>query len=400
MRVRLIAGPRGAGRNERGAVALIVGSLALALLVITAMVTDFGIAYVNKRHLQNGVDAVVLAVGQEVAEEAPLGSDCDELADRANTKLALADSVFRSNMPDSTARLKTDGTGLYAACNADNSMVLIGSASEQKSPTIFGGVIGQSGIDIEQRARAVLATAEPLLLRPFAVCKTDVDALMANPVGHRNLIFNDQNSLGSFGCGTGPGNWGFIDLDNDQSGGTNDVSDWIQYGYNGVLSSDWLIPQTGSFGGSYATEMAAILGKEIPLPVFDEFEGQGSSSGFHIVGYVNVTICAYDLGGGTEATDPCHQPTLWAQRTDLVVSSEEPSDSAATESTSPAPSPSGPGNSGDNGQGGDNSEDPNGNTSYIQVTYGEYVEIGDPNEDCAFGDTSCDFGSRVVLLDN
>ncbi len=48
-------------RDERGAIAVLVGVLVFVLVGILAFVADFGYAYANQRKLQNAVDAAVLA---------------------------------------------------------------------------------------------------------------------------------------------------------------------------------------------------------------------------------------------------------------------------------------------------------------------------------------------------
>ena len=66
MRVLLIRTllARAGRRSDRGAVAVMVALLALALVGLLAFTTDFGIAYAEKQALRTGADSAALAVAR------------------------------------------------------------------------------------------------------------------------------------------------------------------------------------------------------------------------------------------------------------------------------------------------------------------------------------------------
>ncbi|HZH22658.1 MAG TPA: hypothetical protein VEZ18_20940, partial [Geodermatophilus sp.] len=52
-------------------------------------------------------------------------------------------------------------------------------------------------------------------------------------------------------------------------------------------------------------DVAALLGRTVLLPIFDEYGGTGSSAWYHVYGYAAFTITAYHFGGQYDAGEPC-----------------------------------------------------------------------------------------------
>ncbi|GAA2747921.1 hypothetical protein GCM10009868_39320 [Terrabacter aerolatus] len=88
-------------RDERGAVTLIVTFFIVAMCICAAMVTDFGMAYLNKQQAQGAADAAVMAAGKVFVGQsgtcASLMSDAG-LMDSANS---AADQLRLANLPGS-----------------------------------------------------------------------------------------------------------------------------------------------------------------------------------------------------------------------------------------------------------------------------------------------------------
>jgi hypothetical protein len=51
--------------------------------------------------------------------------------------------------------------------------------------------------------------------------------------------------------------------------------------------------------------VAALLGRTVLLPIFDEAGGTGSSAWYHVYGYAAFRITAYHFGGQYDAGRPC-----------------------------------------------------------------------------------------------
>jgi Flp pilus assembly protein TadG len=62
--VRLRRPSRAGRRSDRGAIAVLVATLALALVALLAFTTDFGVAYAQKQALRTGTDSAALAVAR------------------------------------------------------------------------------------------------------------------------------------------------------------------------------------------------------------------------------------------------------------------------------------------------------------------------------------------------
>src|SRR3712207_9521092 len=51
--------------------------------------------------------------------------------------------------------------------------------------------------------------------------------------------------------------------------------------------------------------VAALVGRTVLLPIFDEAGGTGSSAWYHVYGYAAFTITAYHFRGPDAAGQPC-----------------------------------------------------------------------------------------------
>lgn len=306
---RLLHRPAG----EHGAAALLVAALTIVLIGVLAFVTDFGMAYANQRRLQNGVDAAVLAVGQKVATTTGSRQSCEQLLaslDQAELR-EFALEFLEQNAPGDGVALQDGAAGFRVECTAlgdtGAEQLVVSATAAQPSPTFFGGVLGADGIALREDARAVVGVGLPRGLRPFAICGQDAQDLASADSQAQTLVF----VKGDEACGGGgaAGNWGLLDFDGTGGGrGSGKDCDsasamlncWIKEGYAGTLPNPAIVgAQTGAFGG-LGDEMSAILGKEIPLPVYSSVSGNGDNAKYVVTGYIFVEICAYDFQSSTE----------------------------------------------------------------------------------------------------
>ena len=136
-------------RDERGAVALLVGVLSVALLGIGAFSVDFGLAYATKRQLSIAADAASLAAGAvyktqykglcTVPGNDPNSPIAANAAVRANAE-AAADALFTQNFPQGTA---TSGTITNLSCNGTGVQVTYSASGTSNAP--LGRLLGGSG---------------------------------------------------------------------------------------------------------------------------------------------------------------------------------------------------------------------------------------------------------------
>jgi Flp pilus assembly protein TadG len=156
-------------RSERGAVAVIVALLAVALLVMGALVVDFGMAYVNKNRAQEAADAGALAAGKVYADaKAYCSGTTVQTADPlpANA-LAAAEEMRAANMPD------TPPGALSVTCPDADGAVTITYSVAAKSPVGLGALVsGEDHIDLERHATVKWGTSQKTVgsLRPWMIC--------------------------------------------------------------------------------------------------------------------------------------------------------------------------------------------------------------------------------------
>lgn len=136
-------------RDERGAVALLAGLLAVVLLGICAFTVDFGMAYATKRQLSSASDAAALAADAIYKSDykglctVPGNDPNSPVAANASVRAAAesaADSLFTQNYSRGTA---ADGTITDLSCMGTGVQVTYQASGTSGSP--FGRLLGGSG---------------------------------------------------------------------------------------------------------------------------------------------------------------------------------------------------------------------------------------------------------------
>ena len=136
-------------RDERGAVALVVTFMMIVLCICAAMVTDLGMAYVNKRQAQTAADAAVLAAGRVIAGQP---GSCTDIA--ANTLLMqtaneAADDLRQENLPGSP------DADLVASCST-GSLTLDYHVNVDSPLSDRSIVMGTDQINVDREAQVTL----------------------------------------------------------------------------------------------------------------------------------------------------------------------------------------------------------------------------------------------------
>jgi hypothetical protein len=336
--------------EERGVAAILTAIIVTVLIGFLAFVTDFGMAYANKRGLQNGADSAALAVAQKIALEGSPTASCTQLAtlwDNASTR-AVAEDYFDKNSPGGDAAINH----FDLVCTAGGKQLVVEVGSAQNSPSFFGTLFGQDDVDIEQEAKALVAPAKSVIgLRPFGVCKGVAETIIAAPLINHTIGLNNVD----FGCGGASGNWGVIDF-NGESNPTGEIIEWILNGYNGPVP---ISPPVTFFGqpgapspGALEAAMNSLLDDEIAIPVYDLLSGSGSNAQFRVMGFLSTKVCAWKFNN-KNGQGSCYDP--------LVV---------------PVPVPQ----------------------FYLQVRYNAFIPLADIATNCTIGNFACDLGTRSFQL--
>ena len=161
-------------RDERGAIAVVVAVSSVFVLVLAAMVVDFGQAYTIKRQAQTAADAGSLAAAKVFKDE---GGLCSTLVG-SSTLQAKAEKAARdvaaANLGVLAADLKyTGGRGV-----CDGSVLKVPMTVKSDSPVGLGRIVpGQGGtITVDRSATAALGKSQLSVgnLRPWGLCSTQI----------------------------------------------------------------------------------------------------------------------------------------------------------------------------------------------------------------------------------
>jgi hypothetical protein len=294
--------------GERGAVAIIVAVLLVALVGSAALVVDVGALYQEKRELQNGADAGALAVARDCA----LG-DCGD----ANT---TADIYADDNAADDASNLEDlcgDGPGL-AAC-ADPPTVPEGAHYVQVRTQTedsnggdevkfnFAPVLG-SWVGGTVHAKAVAGWGAPSGLTgalpiTFSLCEwqayTDLHGFADAPPydgGYPDASYEAtiyfHDTTGANPCPAGPagqdlaGGFGWLDVD-EECRATTSIENWFD--------DKTGRPPPNECEVEY---LASLVGTVVFIPIFDETNGlTGTNGEYHITGYAAFYLTGYSILG-------------------------------------------------------------------------------------------------------
>lgn len=342
--------------NERGQVLVIVALAFVVLLLFAGLAIDGGVLHFNRRRMQNAADAAVLAGTRVLAE-----SICDDQS-ASETDAAIYDAAWNYAHRNGVVN-EGDFEAVYVRFTPDNTVVPFdppvlvgggaapdGAAGIAVTATLtqsmyFMGIIGRSEEDAGATATAV--TGPPLLmggLRPFGVPENVISSLSVGDCfttdfkhcdtqeGPCHILSDDGDMMSQH-----RGWFNFNHIWNQGEapefpratggGGTaNDLMEWMENGFDGVLYADcfW---NDGCGWGDYihakpGTNSSAIgatpIGESFYIPIFDhtpryyDIPGvkpppvpQGSNYYYHIVGFAGVIVPSQSdvsQGGGTVRT--------------------------------------------------------------------------------------------------
>ena len=322
-------------QNDEGVVAILVAVLIVLLAGMAAFVTDQGLAYSRKRQLQTAADGAVLAAAKQLQDNAAPGRTCASVLTAGQVGARASAVTYQALNGPSGSKLVTGpapagwsgDAGVAFRCNAvGNAEVTV--ANTGTSPAIFGGLFGAGDYVLSRTATAAMGPPGAIVgLRPFAVCQTAVDALLAADAAHPgsaqlitlDKVFNASSSGGTATpCGSAPGNWGTLDF----NGGSNPVTDtslWTDIGYNAVidLGSGLSISFPGDPGFPSANAgncspadgcqhtvkldgaLNDIIGRQSVLPVFDVVTASGANTTYRVKGFLGITLCGWKIGNNS-----------------------------------------------------------------------------------------------------
>jgi Flp pilus assembly protein TadG len=268
-------------RDDRGAVGVVVAMLMVAVMGFAAVSIDAAALWTQRLQLQTGADAAALAIAHDCA----IGA-CGTPSQTAQT---MATSNMNSDPANATVvtltssqvTVRNSGIRNYwfaPALGFDSTTITTEATAKWGGPT--GGT-------------AVLPLA-------FSYCEflAQTGGLVPSTTTERIVLFT--KSSGVPGC-TGPSNnlvpggFGWLTVNSGSCHTTSAIS--------GLLASDPgnSVPSTCS-----TSDLTAVQGTTVLLPIFDQVNASGSSATYRVYGYAAFKITGYFFGGQYAWNKPCN----------------------------------------------------------------------------------------------
>jgi hypothetical protein len=323
--------------KERGQALVIMVFAILALLTVAGLAIDGGMAFLDRRRMQNAADAAALAGTRKLAEAVCGEAGADDAAIHAEVlNYAQLNGVTDTNLVSAWYVDKDiNDIGVVGAGSIPNGALGVRALVGISHQTYFIRLLGMDEAGADAEATAV--TGPPLLaggLRPFGV---PVE-LVADLGGGDPFDVTFKNDGGeicwSGNCVEHRGwmNMGYLwnqtedptfDRAVDQGADANVLKEWMEQGWRGNVFADCRGWDTGCRTGDYihakpGTNSSAICKAPqdptiIQIPVYDAIldcpaepipdpkpacPTQGGGWCYHIVSIANVKITDCNQGGG------------------------------------------------------------------------------------------------------
>ena len=295
--------------DERGVAAVIVMLTAIVVFGIGAVVVDAAALFQERRVLQNGADAAVLAIAQQCG------------AGACGDPPATAGEYADANADDGAARVEEIcGTGVTGESDCADPPALPAGAQYVRVTTItsdgaggdevpyhFARMLGVDGGTV--RAQAVAAWGGPGALTselPMTMSECEFNAYTNDgadldppppydtsgyPTPEAVIYLHD--TTGANPCPAGPsgadlpGGFGWLDTADVDCHATSDTDGWFD-------------DKTGRPPPNSCTPtlMAALVGTIVHIPIFDQTNGlTGTNGEYHMIGFGAFYVTGYSIEG-------------------------------------------------------------------------------------------------------
>lgn len=262
-------------KDERGAVAVVVALVMVPLLGFAAISLDIAGLWWEKQQLQTGADAGALAIAQ----------DCGRGA--CGTPSQTAQTLAAAN----TRSAGVTATVLTPSLTPSSGRVSVRTTSVRRH--VFAPVLGiESGA---ARAEATVAWGAPsggtaVLPLAFSLCefRAQTGGALPTTTTERTIYFTKTSDTGCTGPSGNvvPGGFGWLA---PNAGGCRTTSALGQTLYSSTGNS---VPN-----GCTTAHFAAMQGKTVLLPIFDQAGDTGSNAWYHLQGYAAFHLTGYDFVG-------------------------------------------------------------------------------------------------------
>lgn len=273
--------------DERGAIAVIVAILMVALLGFAALAVDVGTLYAERTQLRNGADAGAFAIAQKCAKNLA-DPDCSATS-------SLPGRLANGNAGDGLTNIQS------VALNKDNRTVTVTTGAQEagKAPNkvslFFARVLGFN--DATVAAAATVQWGRPLagptaFPVTFSVCQVN-DHIGAGPqllVSHGSKAEPSCNYVPS--GQVVPGGFGWLKRPDGGCAGNVSASGWADgdpgNSYPNVCDSQLI---------SWASDISSGKDVTVLLPIFDQVTGTGSNVSYHLMSFAAFKVQGWSFNG-------------------------------------------------------------------------------------------------------
>lgn len=285
---------------ERGAAAVLVAFMMVALLGFAALAVDVGAMYAEKAQLQNGADATALAIAGDCAQ----GVSCaTAMSNNANI---LADE----NANDAS-------TGIFSVTQPRAGSVRVETYAQEPGSTadrfglFFARMLGEESTLIHAVSVASWGAPTAATTLPWTINKcvferhlspsqlaelNSTGSFTGDPAPARILLRYDQNAPDYPGCppqnGYAKGGFGWLDRD---TGCSSDID---------IAESEVGNDPGNDFPNECMGILTSLMNEPILVPIFSTASGaNGQPATYGLAGFVAFQITGYKFGGSPSLTN-------------------------------------------------------------------------------------------------
>lgn len=289
--------------DQRGAVAVMVAILMVALIGFAAIGVDVANMASHKQQLQNGADAAALAIAQACAE-----GDCGlyesaavDLASQNRLDSLGTATILNGPLNPSTARVEVRAEGetqhwfapiftILDGQNHDSSPIVADATAVWGWPTGGTSMIPLALQECQFQYQLELQggdiEAEPALVT--IVLPKDLDAALKHQSPGENIIPVDYSCTSDMGDNVVPGGFGWLLPDG------KDTCEATSEAGSTMIGSD-----PGKDLPCPASLIEKLRDQKILIPIYDDWGGTGAGAWYRIKGYAAFTIKGYEFVGST-----------------------------------------------------------------------------------------------------
>jgi hypothetical protein len=271
--------------DDRGAAGVMIAITITVILGMAGLVIDVGAMYQERRELANGADAAALAIAEDCALRRV---SCD-----GHTGKVTAGHFANANAHDGVSAVDVVAVDL-AARTVTVTLSTLDPDGDTALDPYFAEVVGFDGATVHATAIAQWGYPSEGWALPLVIseCEFPDDGALPSPV--RTIYFHDGNNAepcnaqagqDSDGDGFLAGGFGWLTADTD-------CRSYLTIG-NWYSDDPGASPSTGCL----PSDVFGLIGREIPLPIFDDLVGVGVNGRYHINSFGLFQITGFNFGG-------------------------------------------------------------------------------------------------------